>query len=72
MTPESYLSPNNPHVSYCYINVGMSPYNDTYVLGDPFLQNYVTVLDYKHNKIKFGVNSQAIAGVLAQHKLTSS
>jgi hypothetical protein len=50
----------------------MSPYNDTYVLGDPFLQNYVTVLDYKHNKIKFGVNSQAIAGVLAQHKLTSS
>ena len=72
LNPQSYVSPNNPNEAYCQINIGLSPYNDTYVLGEPFLQNYVTILDFKHNKLKFGVNSQTVPGVLAQHKLTST
>ena len=35
--------------------------NDTYILGSPFVENFITELDFRHNTVRFSLNSNSTA-----------
>lgn len=53
----------------CYVLFSQWNENDTAVFGLPFLESFVTLLDYEKSMISFAVNSQAAPGVMAVHKM---
>jgi len=59
-----------PDLTGCFVLFSQWNETSTAVFGLPFLESFVTLLDYDKSTVAFAVNSQAPNGVMVVHKLT--
>lgn len=77
ITPEGYSLPYfyefGPDFPPCVLAVSYFPDSlGMYILGDPFLRNFVTTFDYVANTMTFAVNAYAPAGTTITTNSSSS